>query len=93
MQTGISRNSKLLGQKIVSKIRDGKTAQLQQLSEEQAIEKGANLLSEILLFIIASAIATFQYRRANRNKAVLDNEIKTLKSKIEQLECALKNKS
>ena len=62
------------------------------LPEEQAIERGAHLLSEILLFGIASIIAIYQYNKNMKRKAAVDLEIKTLKSRIEQLECALENK-
>ena len=63
------------------------------LPEEQAIEKGAHLLSEILLVTIASIIAVFQYNKTQKRKAAVDLEIKSLKTRIEQLECALENKS
>ena len=80
-------------QNFEAKIHAGNTTQLAKLSEKQAIEKGAHLLSEVLLFIIASAIAMFQYKKANKNKAALDKQIKSLNTKIEQLEYALQTKS
>ena len=80
-------------QTIDAKIHAKSKSELPALSEEQLIEKGAHLLSEILLFIIASSIAIFQYKKANKNKRALDEEIKCLKTKIEKLECALQNKS
>ena len=81
-------------QKFDARIRAGNsTSQLPAMSEEQAIEKGAHLLSEILLFIVASAIAVFQYKKANKNKSCFDIEIESLKDKIEELEHALNNKS
>ena len=82
-------NSATRFQHFEAKIHAGNVSKL---SEEQAIEKGAHLLSEVLLFIIASAIAIFQYKKANRNKVVLDKEIQSLKTKIEQLEYAIRNK-
>ena len=70
-----------------------KTDKLQILSEKEAIEKGAHLLSELIIFIIASAIAIFQYKKTNNNKDIIDNQIEILRRRIEQLELTLQNKS
>ena len=74
-------------------INQDKHQRLLSLPEEQAIEKGAHLLSEILLVTIASMIAIYQYNRNLKRKMAVDLEIKSLKIRIEQLERALENKS
>ena len=70
----------------------GQINTFQTLSEKEAIEKGAHLLSELLIFIIASTIATFQYKKTNKSKDILDNKIEILNRRIEHLESGLQNK-
>lgn len=72
----------------------GKPREVQKLDEQAAIELGADLLGETVIFVVAAATLTAEYMRQSRNAAKAAQELEerwsTVESKIHELETAVK---
>ncbi|KAB0803387.1 hypothetical protein PPYR_00357 [Photinus pyralis] len=67
----------------------GKPVSVPVLSEAMAIELGANLLGEGIIFSIAASILIFEWRRSSRKEALIEenkqNDLDDLKGQVQEL--------
>merc|ERR1712029_170098 len=75
----------------------GRVTKVPKLSETQAVQQGAELLSEIIILSIASGILVFEYNRSKEKEEAKEEKIKadreTIKDKIYNLEVKVEKQS
>lgn len=68
----------------------GKPAKVQKLSEQQAIELGANLFGEIIIFTVAGGCLVFEYNRQStkeaKKEAVRQEQVEKFTIEIKELQ-------
>jgi len=75
----------------------GRVTKVPKLSETQAVQQGAELLSEIIILSIASGILIYEYNRSKEKEEAKEEKIKadreTIKDKIYNLEVKVEKQS
>jgi len=75
----------------------GKVTKVPKLSEAKAVEQGAEILSEMIILSIASAILIYEYNRSSEKDAAKEAKLKadreSIKNKIFELELRVEKQS
>lgn len=58
---------------------------IKDLPEDQAVEKGADLIGELLIFSVAVAVASYEYTRSSTKSKESERRAEELKRKAEQV--------